>query len=112
MRVRSFAISLRFTATLSAALLAFAAVADNEATCPERAREECLATGSHRDEAPPTAPAQECAGRPCRTPVWVSQVVLAAQVIASVTTFVAGPLLPPLSAEPVAPATPPPLARR
>lgn len=112
MHVRSYAISLRLAATLSAALLAFAAVADTEASCQEQAGAECVSAASHHDESPPTAPAQSCAGRPCRTPVRVAPAGLAARLPGIVTSVVVDPARPLISAEPVAPPTPPPVDRR
>ena len=116
MHVRVHAIPLRLAACLSAALLAFAAVADNEASCTEQTGEHagaaCVSAASDHDEVPPTGPAQDCAGRPCRTPVRVAPAGLAVQVIGMAPTFVADPVRPLISTEPAAPPTPPPVERR
>ena len=112
MHVCSHAISLRLAAFLSTALLALAAVVDSEASCPEQSCAVCFSAAGHHDEAPPGAPAQDCAGRPCRTPVSVAPAGLAVQVLGTVSTFVAVPVRPPISAEPAAPPTPPPIDRR
>lgn len=110
--VRFHAIPLRLAACLSAALLAYAAVADNEASCPDEAGVDCVSGVSHHgDEAPPTAPARDCASRPCRTPVRVAPAGLAVRVLGTVSTFMAQPARPPISAEPAAPPTPPPVDR-
>jgi hypothetical protein len=109
---RVHAIPLRLAACLSAALLAFAAVADSEASCPQQAGAECLSSAGEHDETPPTAPAQDCAGRPCRTPVSVTAAVPVAQVVGTVSSFVADPMAPLISAEPAAPPTPPPVDLR
>lgn len=112
MRNRAVAISLRLAAALSAALLVFAVVADNEANCPDQAGSECVSGASHRDEAPPTAPGQDCAGRPCRTPLSVAPASPVVGVLGALSTLVADPVRPPISTEPAAPPTPPPLDRR
>jgi hypothetical protein len=110
--VRIHAIPLRLAACLSAALLAFAAVADSEASCAEQAGAVRLSSAGDHDEAPQNAPAQDCAGRPCRTPVSVAAADPAVQVIGTVSSFVAEPVRPPISAETAAPPTPPPVERR
>lgn len=112
MHVRVHATPLRVAACLSAALVAFAAVADSEASCTEQSGAVRLSAAGHHDEAPPSAPAQDCAGRPCRTPVSVAAADPAVQVIGTVSSFVAEPVRPPISADPAAPPTPPPVERR
>ena len=109
MLVRLHATPLRLAACLSAALLAFAAVADNEASCPDEAGVDCVSGASHHDEAPPTAPAPACASRPCRTPVRIAPAGLAVRVLGTLSTFIAQPARPPISAEAAAPPTPPPV---
>ena len=112
MHVRVHAISLRLAAAVSVALLAFAAIADNEANCPNDTDAKCISAASHQDEGPPTAPAHDCAGRPCRTPMSVAQAGPVVLVLGVASTLIADPVRPLISAEPVAPPTPPPVDRR
>lgn len=112
MHARANTISFRLAAALSAALLSFAAVADNGASCPDEAGAECVSAASHPDEAPPTPPAQDCAGRPCRTPVTIAPAGLAVHVLGIVSTVFAHPVRALISADPASPPTPPPVDRR
>lgn len=111
MPVRFHVSSFRAAAALWAVLLAFAAVADNAAICPDEMGTECPAPRNH-DAAPPTAPAHDCAGRPCGTPVNIAPPDLALVEFGTVSTLLAETVQAPTSAEPAAPPTPPPVDRR
>jgi hypothetical protein len=101
---------LRLTAALSVALAAFAAVADSDSTCPDEV--ECCRSRTVDDRSSQGAPAQGCAGRPCRTPLRLAnpdQTPLA--LGGAVSTLRPEPARPLFSAEPTAPPTPPPIPR-
>ena len=101
---------LRLTAVLSVALAAFAALADSEATCPDGV--ECYQSRHDDDRSSQPAPAQDCAGRPCRTPLRLASPDWTPLALGgAVSAFRPEPVRPLFSAEPAAPPTPPPIAR-
>lgn len=101
---------LRLTAALGVALTAFAALADCEATCPDGV--ECSQSRPDDDRSPLRAPAQDCAGRPCRTPLRLASPDWTPLALGgAVSTLRLDPVRSPFSAEPAAPPTPPPIAR-
>lgn len=112
MPFRPHATSLPLTAVLAAALVAFAAVADNEADCAAGGGDESFSAAGHGNDAPPTAPPDSCAERPCRTPVRVTPEAPRVQALGTVTTLVLAPMQAPIEAEAAAPPTPPPVALR
>lgn len=118
MNARASTIWLRLAAGVTAALLAFAALADNEAICAESPSAEALASTwlaggvSHETPAPPTAPCDHCAARPCRTPLSVAPVTSIVPARETTSNVVVGSVLPPICADPASPPTPPPLGLR
>ncbi len=101
---------IRLTAALGVALAAFAAAADSEAACPGVA--ECYQPRSEDDRSEQRAPVQDCAGRPCRTPLRLASPDWTPLALGgAVSAHRPVPVRPLFSAEPAAPPTPPPIAR-
>ena len=108
-RSRRHSTLLRLSAVLAVALIAIAVVSDSEASCPEGS--ECCRSRSGDERPSHGAPAQNCAGRPCRTPLRLLEPE-------STPLTPGGALSSPRPApvrflssiEPVAPPTPPPIA--
>ena len=100
---------LRLTVALSVALTAMAAVADSEAACPDGS--ECCQSRSNEKRSGHEAPVQDCAGRPCRTPLRLASPEWTPPALGgALSTFRPAPVLPLSSTEPAAPPTPPPIA--
>jgi len=100
---------LRLTAALSVALAIFAALADSEASCPDGTR--CCQSRSEDERSSQRTPAQECASRPCRTPLRLGSAVWTPLALGGALSTLRPPPVRLLSSmEPVAPPTPPPIA--
>lgn len=102
---------LRLFAVAATALAAFAVFADSEATCPDGA--ESYQSRSSDEQPAPLAPARDCSGRPCRTPLRIGAAPWAPMPQASPpSTLPLAPAHPLLGTDPAAPPTPPPIASR